>query len=155
MFWDGRATGWTLGDPSPKWNPDGMDWVDNGLGGYLKSAGYTREVFEAELSKFKTPTVRNVDLRPYPEFVKAYGHNGFFKSLDRMDGIIHFYAWRAMMDNGGMGGGMGGGMTPNPNMFPLPEVDRNRVVMQPFNFMMDGTKIVAFLKTLSDGYFQR
>lgn len=136
-----------------KWNPDGINWVDNGLGGFLKSAGYGPEVYEPEMGKFKTPTLRDIDLRPDPDFVKAYGHNGFFKSLDAMDGIIHFYAWRAMMDNGGMGGGMGGGaMTPDPNMFPPPELDQNRIVMQPFNFMMDGQKLVAFLKTLSRGY---
>jgi cytochrome c peroxidase len=139
------------GMPS-SWNPDGEAWVDPGLGGYLKNAGYDPAVYEKEMGKFKTPTLRNVDLRPYPEFVKAYGHNGFFKSLDAMDGIIHFYAWRAMMDNGGMGGGGGGGMTPNPDMFPAPELDQNRIQMVPFNFMMDGARLTAFLKTLSDGY---
>jgi cytochrome c peroxidase len=128
--------------------------VDYGLGGFLQGAGYEPEVYAGEMGKFKTPTLRNVDLRPDPGFVKAYGHNGFFKSLDAMDGIIHFYAWRAMMDRGGMGGGMGG-MTPNPDMFPPPELDQNRIVMSPFNFMMDGPKIMAFLKTLSDGYFHR
>lgn len=146
----------------PNWNPDGADWVDYGLGGFLRSAGYPQQIYEPEMGKFKTPTLRNVDLRPYPEFVKAYGHNGFFKSLDGMDGIIHFYAWRAMMDNGGMGGGGmggggmgGGGMTPDPNLFPPPEVDQNRIIMNPFNFMMDGARIMDFLKTLSDGYFER
>lgn len=134
-----------------KWNPEGEDWVDYGLGGFLKSAGFPPEVYEPELGKFKTPTLRNVDLRPSEDFVKAYGHNGFFKSLDGMEGIIHFYAWRAMMDNGGMGGGMG----PNPNLFPAPEVEQNRVIMQPFSFMMDGEKLLVFMKTLSDGYFQR
>jgi cytochrome c peroxidase len=150
-----------------KWNPDGANWIDYGLGGYLMSAGYEPMDYEPELGKFKTPTLRNVDLRPYPDFVKAFGHNGFFKSLDAMDGIIHFYAWRAMMDNGMMGGGgmgqggggMGGGgmgdMGPNPDLFPPPEYDENRIVMQQFNFMMDGPKIMTFLKTLSDGYFER
>jgi len=42
-------------------------------------------------------------------------------------------------------------MSPDPNLFPEPEVDLNRVVMQPFSFMMDGDEITAFLKTLSDG----
>jgi cytochrome c peroxidase len=148
-------------DMPKKWNPDGKNWVDVGLGGYLENAGYPPEICEPEMGKFKTPTLRNVDLRPDPEFVKAYGHNGFFKSLDGMDGIIHFYAWRAMMDNGGMGGGMGGGgmgnggMTPNANLFPEPEYDENRIMMQPFNFMMDGPYLTAFLKTLSDGYFEQ
>jgi len=141
----------------PNWNPDGFNWVDYGLGDFLRSAGYEPEIYEPELGKFKTPTLRNVDLRPHPDFVKAYGHNGFFKSLDGMDGIIHFYAWRAMMDNGGMGGGGmgGGGMMPNPNLFPPPEFDQNRIIMNPFNFMMDGARIMDFLKTLSDGYFER
>lgn len=44
-------------------NPLGASWVDLGLGGYLKSAG----------------------------FVKAYGHNGYFKSLEE---IVHFYNTR-------------------------------------------------------------
>jgi hypothetical protein len=56
------------------------------------------------------------------------------------------------MGGGGMGGG---GMTPNPNLFPPPEFDQNRIVMNPFNFMMYGARIMDFLKTLSDGYFER
>jgi cytochrome c peroxidase len=34
------------------------------------------------------PTLRNVDKRPSSDFVKAYGHNGYFKSLKA---IVHFY----------------------------------------------------------------
>ena len=30
--------------------------------------------------RFRVPTPRNVDKRPRPDFVKAYGHNGYFKS---------------------------------------------------------------------------
>ena len=36
----------------------------------------------------KTPTLRNVDKRPYKSFVKAYMHNGWFKSLES---VVHFY----------------------------------------------------------------
>jgi cytochrome c peroxidase len=134
----------------PAWNPDGANWVDYGLGGYLKSAGYGPETYEPEIGKFKVPTLRNVDLRPSPDFVKAYGHNGYFKSLEE---IVFFYHWRAMMDNGGcMGGGMGcEGMA---SMFPPPEVDQNRTPLGMFPRPQVDT-IVAFLKTLSDGYFQR
>jgi cytochrome c peroxidase len=32
-------------------------------------------------ARMQVPTLRNVDKRPYPEFVKAYGHNGYFTSL--------------------------------------------------------------------------
>ena len=139
-----------------KWNPDGADWVDPGLGGYLQGAGYDFSIYDVEMGKFKTPTVRNVDLRPADDFVKAYGHNGFFKSLDAMDGIIHFYTWRAMKDlidsGGGMGGGgMGqGGMEFNSNLFPAPELDANRTPMTIFNFLHDGPLIMKFLQTLSD-----
>ncbi|WP_067082708.1 MULTISPECIES: cytochrome-c peroxidase [Microbulbifer] len=37
---------------------------------------------------FRTPTIRNIDKRPNRQFVKAYTHNGFFKS---MKSIVHFY----------------------------------------------------------------
>lgn len=135
------------------WNPAGADWVDYGLGGYLMNAGYPPEVYEAELGKFKVPTLRNVDLRPSEDVVKAYGHNGYFKSLDD---IVLFYHWRAMMGSGmgggGMGGGgMGGGME---NMFPPPEVELNVATLDMFP-RPQVDNIVAFLKTLSDGYFER
>jgi cytochrome c peroxidase len=133
----------------PEWNPDGANWVDYGLGGYLESAGYAADVYEAELGKFKIPSLRNVDMRPTTDFVKAYGHNGYFKSLED---IVFFYHWRAMMDGGCMGGGMGcEGMA---DMFPPPEVDQNRATLSMFP-RPQVDNIVAFLKTLSDGYFQR
>lgn len=137
------------------WNPDGELWVDYGLGGYLKDAGYAPEIYEAELGKFKVPTLRNVDLRPGEGFVKAYGHNGYFKSLED---IVFFYHWRAMMDAGCMGGGMGGGggmgCDMMAGMFPEPEVDQNRATLGMFP-RPQVDNIVAFLKTLSDGYFVR
>jgi cytochrome c peroxidase len=142
------------------WNPDGASWVDYGLGGYLKSAGYPPEVYEPEMGKVKVPTLRNVDLRPGADTVKAYGHNGYFKSLED---IVFFYHWRAMMDNGCMGGGggmggggMGGGMGCEnmAGMFPPPEVDQNRAELGMFP-RPQVDNIVAFLKTLSDGYFER
>ena len=37
---------------------------------------------------FKTPTLRNVDKRKDNWFIKAYTHNGWFKSLES---IVHFY----------------------------------------------------------------
>lgn len=132
----------------PNWNPDGPNWVDYGLGGYLKSAGYGPEVYEPEMGKVKVPTLRNVDLRPSDSFVKAYGHNGYFKSLND---IVFFYHWRAAMD-GDMGdGGMGGNMG---NMFPPPEVDKNRATLSMFP-RPQVDNIVLFLKTLSDGYYKR
>ncbi len=140
-----------------EWNPAGVAWVDYGLGGCLKNAGYDEAVYTPQLGKFKVPTLRNVDLRPSQDFIKAYGHNGYFKSLPE---LIRFYAWRGMMSGGcgGMGGGnMGGGMNcggMGGMMFPDPEVNQNLSSMKMFN-MMDQSNIVTFLKTLSDGYFER
>jgi cytochrome c peroxidase len=37
---------------------------------------------------FRAPTLRNVDKRKGKGFTKAYGHNGYFKSLES---IVHFY----------------------------------------------------------------
>ncbi len=136
------------------WNPDGENWVDYGLGGFLKEAGFSADIYEPELGKVKVPTLRNVDLRPSEDFVKAYGHNGYFKSLED---IVFFYHWRAMMDSGmgcdGMGGGMGGGMDCEnmETMFPPPEVDMNRTPLGMFP-RPQVDNIVTFLKTLSDGY---
>ena len=137
-----------------EWNPEGADWVDTGLGGFLKNSGKTPEIYEQEMGKFKVPTLRNVDQRAAPNVDKAYGHNGYFKSLEE---IVFFYHWRAMMDGrmGGMGGMRGmGGMGGMANMFPPPEVDQNRASLNMFPGPQVGN-IVAFLKTLSDGYFQR
>jgi cytochrome c peroxidase len=40
------------------------------------------------LGKYETPTLRNVDKSPRPDFVKAYMHNGYLKSLKE---VVHFY----------------------------------------------------------------
>ena len=64
------------------------DFVDLGLGKFLKSAGFVG--YEQEYGKFKVPTLRNVDQRE-GDSIKAYGHNGFFKSLYD---ITHFYNTR-------------------------------------------------------------
>jgi cytochrome c peroxidase len=134
------------------YNPLGSQWIDMGLGGYLETA--QPESAAQEMGKMKAPTLRNVDKRPTTNFVKAYGHNGYFKSLSD---IVRFYAVRAMsgggMGGGGMGGGMCGGMC-GGMMFPDPEVNMNLATLNMFR-CRDQSYIVTFLKTLSDGYFQR
>jgi cytochrome c peroxidase len=117
-------------------NPLGSAWVDLGLGGYLKGAGYPPEVYEPELGKVKVPTLRNVDRRPDPGFVKAYAHNGYFKSLEE---IVHFYNTRDV---------------PSEN-WPPPEVAMNVNHDELGNLGLSSDEeadVVAFLKTLSDGY---
>ena len=118
------------------WNPAGDAWVDVGLGGFLQSAGYDEDVYLAEWGKQRVPTLRNVDLRPNKKFIKAYGHNGYFKSLEE---IVHFYNTR---DVAGAG-------------WPAPEVAANINTAEMGNLGLNHGEelaIVAFLKTLSDGY---
>ncbi|HUW83664.1 MAG TPA: cytochrome c peroxidase [Phycisphaerae bacterium] len=117
-----------------KWNPDGSNWIDYGLGGFLKSQGQAPEVYEPQLGKQKVPTLRNVDQRPYPEFVKAYGHNGFFKSLEE---IVHFYNTRDVQ------------------VWPPAEVPMNVNTDELGNLelsLQEEAAVVAFLRTLNDGY---
>ncbi len=118
------------------WNPLGTAWIDLGLGGYLKSAGYDAWVYEPAMGKFKVPTLRNVDLRPTKTFVKAYGHNGYFKSLYE---IVHFYNTRDVPGAG----------------WPAPEVSQNVNNTELGNLKLnvgEELAIVQFLRTLSDGY---
>jgi len=117
-----------------KWNPAGEDWTDPGLGGFLKGAGYDEAVYEAEWGKHKVPTLRNVDKRPYEGFIKAYGHNGFFKSLEE---IVHFYNTRDV------------------ESWPPPEVSDNVNTDELGDLGLTAEEeaaIVAFMKTLTDGY---
>jgi cytochrome c peroxidase len=110
------------------YNPAGDTWQDLGLGGFLRS--------EAEIGKVKVPTLRNVDKRPYGNLIKAYGHNGYFKSLPE---IVDFYA------RGAEAGGQFG-------IPPVPaEVASNQAFIKRFS-NLDQDAVVAFLKTLSDGY---
>ncbi|MCG6971311.1 MAG: cytochrome C [Gammaproteobacteria bacterium] len=72
-------------------NPQGRQWVDKGLGEFLAQRDEYRQYAEENLGKQKVPTVRNVDKRPYETFVKAYMHNGYFKTLK---GLVNFYNTR-------------------------------------------------------------
>ena len=141
-----------LGVPQNPENPAGIapDFVDPGLGGFLMNAGYDEDVYLAEWGKHKVPTLRNVDLRPDSEFVKAYAHNGFFKTLE---GIVHFYNTRDLKPE-----------CPGPfteaealaaDCWPPPEVPENVNVDELGDLGLtpeEEAAIVAFLKTLSDGY---
>lgn len=150
-------------------NKLGPDWVDPGLGGFLAGladdAGWrtlpfvtaslqsmTKEALTAaaqeNLGKHRVPTLRNVDKRPQPNFVKAFGHNGYFKSLKS---IVHFYNTRdvrprcpsAFTDRQALAAGC----------WPEPEVSANlnRDSVGDLG-LTDGEEaaLVAFLGTLSD-----
>lgn len=72
-------------------NPEGKKWLDQGLGEFLASRADYRRFADDNYGKQKVPTLRNVDKRPDPAFVKAYMHNGYFKTLK---GVVHFYNTR-------------------------------------------------------------
>ncbi len=80
-----------LGVPKNPENPVYMtnpDFIDLGLGAFLEKEGIAG--FDAEYGKVKVPSLRNVDKRD-GDTVKAFGHNGYFKSLKE---IVHFYNTR-------------------------------------------------------------
>jgi hypothetical protein len=117
-------------------NPDGEEWVDPGLAGFLASQGYEEDEWMAELGKHKVPTLRNVDKRPYDGFIKAFGHNGYFVSLAE---IVHFYNTRDLEEVD----------------WPDPEVAVNVNTDELGNLGLtpdEEADLVAFMKTLSDGY---
>ena len=90
------------------------------------------EYAKENMGKQKVPTLRNVDKRPGNGFTKAYMHNGVFKSLKE---VVHFYNTR---DVGTW----------------VPEVSENLNTDVGNLGLTDAEEdaIVAFLKTLSDGY---
>src|SRR5262249_49910553 len=77
-------------------NPAGSAFVDTGVGGFLRNPQLNPNAEWAQLAprfdgRFQVSTLRNVDKRPRPDFVKAYMHNGYFKSLKE---VVHFYNTR-------------------------------------------------------------
>jgi cytochrome c peroxidase len=141
-----------LGLPQNPENPAGMapDFVDPGLGGFLMNAGYLEDVYEAEWGKHKVPTLRNVDLRPDADFVKAFGHNGYFKSLE---GIVHFYNTRDVLPE--CAGPYTEAEALAAECWPAPEVAENvnRDELGDLGLTAEEeAALVAFLKTLNDGY---
>jgi cytochrome c peroxidase len=115
-------------------NPDGAAWVDPGLGGFLKNAGYEPSAYMPEMGKHKVPTLRNVDQRPHAAFVRAYLHNGVFNDLET---LVHFYNTRDV------------------GSWPPPEVPQNINTTMMGNLGLTPAEeeaLIAFLKTLTDGY---
>jgi cytochrome c peroxidase len=138
-------------------NPLGTGFVDLGVGGFLRhglqlSAEQNPNSSWEKLApsfegKFKVPTLRNVDMRPRPNFIKAYMHNGYFKSLKE---VVHFYNTRDVLPR----------CRPNDpgekvSCWPPPEYLANENKRQLGNLHLtdqEENQIVAFMKTLTDGY---
>jgi cytochrome c peroxidase len=154
-------------------NPLGAEWVDQGLGEFLKvlsqdsawraqpyvtpalqgmSDAMLASLAQINHGKHKVPTLRNVDKRRMPTFVKAFGHNGYFKSLQS---IVHFYNTRdvlppctsARTDVEALAA----------KCWPAPEVSQNLNTSEVGNLQLtdeEEVAIVAFLGTLSDEWGQ-
>jgi cytochrome c peroxidase len=118
-------------NPVYKYNPG---FIDSGLGGFLLTRTDYSSMATENMGKHKVPTLRNVDKRPDNGFTKAYMHNGVFKSLKE---VVHFYNTR---DDGS---------------WPAPEVSANVNKVDIGNLGLtdrEENAIIAFMKTLSDGY---
>jgi cytochrome c peroxidase len=117
-----------------KWNPEGEKWVDKGLGDFLAGVEKYKKVAAENDGKQKVPTLRNVDRRPSKNFVKAYMHNGFFKTLKE---VVNFYNTRDKKDAD----------------WPEPEISANVNKEELGDLGLTSREedaIVVFMKTLSD-----
>ena len=115
-------------------NPEGMDWIDPGLGGFLENMPEWADMAAENMGKHKVPTLRNVAKKSGPGSVKAYMHNGVFKSLKE---VVHFYNTRDV------------------EPWPEPEVDENINTDELGDLGLTEAEedaIMAFMETLSDGY---
>ncbi|HEX3348728.1 MAG TPA: cytochrome c peroxidase [Acetobacteraceae bacterium] len=141
-------------------NPAGTAYIDPGVGGFLAERGLLSHPSAVDdrwrtlepdfIGRFQVPTLRNVDKRPYPDFVKAYGHNGYFTSLKE---IVHFYNTRDELPRC-KPRDPGEGTT----CWPAPESTVNMNTTRVGNLHLtdaDEDAIVAFMESLSDGYFSR
>jgi cytochrome c peroxidase len=156
------------------YNPLGGAFVDYGLGDFLypqlgKPSGDLGENDPLAIDgTFKAPTLRNVDNRPYAGFVKDYEHNGVFKSLEQ---VVHFYNTRNLTTVQGeiidfTKNNPYAGLKGKP-LWPQPEYMSAKTIVNPkggFNSssglvgnlglsVAQELDLVAFLKTLTDGYF--
>jgi cytochrome c peroxidase len=127
--------------PNPK-NPGLLAnpaFRDLGLGGFLLDP--------ARYGAQKVPTLRNIDRR-LGNGAKSFMHNGALKSLEQ---VVHFYNTRDVLPDCAT--------TPSPtfgvNCWPAPEVVENVNTEELGNLGLtpaQETALVAYLKTLSDGY---
>jgi cytochrome c peroxidase len=138
-------------------NPAGSAYVDTGVGSFLRTLQSDSGQLNPDSqwvglapkfdAKFQVPTLRNVDMRPTPDFVKAYMHNGYLKSLKE---VVHFYNTRDTLARCKPG-------DPGEKItcWPAPENPQTINRKQLGDLKLTGQQedmLVAFLKTLTDGY---
>ena len=145
-------TDWTfdnIGVPRNRDNPQGADYVDPGLGEFLRTdpvyAAYAEDVMGAQ----QVPTLRNLDKRLSPNAPKAYMHNGYFKTLE---GVVHFYNTRDVLPRcadplASEAEALAG------NCWPAPEFEATMNEDELGDLKLTAAEeadLVAFLKTLDD-----
>lgn len=132
-------------------NPLGARFVDKGVGDFLRGPdnvnGSWGQYADAFDGKFQTTTLRNVDKRPSPDFVRAYMHNGYLKSLKE---VVHFYNTRDTLGSCRRANDPG----EKVKCWSLPETPQNvnKTIGRLGLSDREEDQIVAFLKTLTDGY---
>jgi cytochrome c peroxidase len=138
-------------------NPTGSSFVDGGVGTFLSQGHLLSQPSAVDQrwlklapdnqARMQVPTLRNVDKRPYPAFVKAYGHNGYFTSLKE---IVHFYNTRDVLPRC-KPHDAGEGTT----CWPAPESTENMNSSKIGHLGLSETEedaIVSFMQTLTDGF---
>jgi cytochrome c peroxidase len=119
----------------PAFNPDGVAFIDYGLGAIVGEA--------AEDGKFKVMTLRNIAM------TNPYGHNGLFGQLKD---ITHFYNTRDALP----GCDLVNNPKPGHNCWDVPEVPATVNFGELGNLGLsdkDEDRLVEFMKTLSDGWW--
>jgi cytochrome c peroxidase len=138
-------------------NAGGTGYLDPGVGGFLLRLKSLSGQLNPDsewiklapkfAGRFQVPTLRNVDMRPRPDFVKAYMHNGYFKSLKE---VVHFYNTRDVLPRC-KASDPGEKIT----CWPAPEDAANLNKKQLGNLGLteeEERAVVTFLGTLTDGY---
>jgi cytochrome c peroxidase len=117
-------------------NPDGIHYIDRGLGDFLRSAGYPEEQAAKEDGKFKIPSLRNCAV------TAPYTHNGYHQTLRD---VVVFNNTRDLPEA-------------NWPEAEVPETVHRHPMAMPGTLGRLGLNdqeiddIVAFLNTLTDGY---
>jgi len=132
-------------------NALGLRWVDGGLGGFLETQPRWRKYAKENMGRMKVPTLRNVDKRPSPTFVKSYMHNGYFTSLQA---VACFYNTRDLRPR------CANAITPESQAvaqgcWPEPAVAQtvNRAELGNLKLTADEEQaLVTFMQSLSDGF---
>lgn len=128
---------WNIGVPKNPNHPSGTAFVDEGLAANPNLVASAPA--SGERGKFKVPTLRNVEL------TAPYMHNG---SLETLEQVVNFYNERDPKN-------CFGNAVPFVDCWPDPEVADNLDDTFSGDLLLSAEEeadLVAFMKTLTDGY---